>query len=452
VRVTSFDPIPLPPYPPREVGDGLLLRSATVEDAEPLAAFNSMVHGGPPEIPDVQAAIWTRDLLRGDHPTSPVSDNAIIEEVKTGRIVSSCLLISQRWTLGGIPIEVGRPELVGTHPDFRGRGLIGTLFDVIHRRSEERGQLMQGLTGIPNFYRRFGYEPALIVSPPRTGFPTSIEELPEGAEEPFRFRPVTEDDLSFLVAMYERANRRSLIATVRDEALWRYELTARDPGSDYVHDVFVIESIAGVRSGFVSHLNKLQGGDLYGNLMAVDEGVSWTDVTSPVLRFLRSRGEALAARDGQQLRSLGFDLTPAHPFLRLAASQLPRERRAFSWDVRVPDVPKFLRQIRPVLEERLAESDFAGYTGQLPITFYRSGLRIEFIKGRLEAIEPWLPDPVWQTEAAFPGHSFLYLLFGSRSLQQLESAFPDCRIRSDLTRVLIETLFPVSPSVIWPIG
>jgi hypothetical protein len=86
------------------------------------------------------------------------------------------------------------------------------------------------------------------------------------------------------------------------------------------------------------------------------------------------------------------------------------------------------------------------------MTFYRSGLRLGLVEGRLAVIEPWLPAPVWQAKAAFPGQAFFYLLFGSRSLDQLETAFPDCRIRSDLTRVLIETLFPVLPSVVWPVG
>jgi hypothetical protein len=43
-------------------------------------------------------------------------------------------------------------------------------------------------------------------------------------------------------------------------------------------------------------------------------------------------------------------------------------------------------------------------------------------------------------------------LFGAQSLTEVEAAFPDCRIRSDLARVLIETLFPRTDSVIWPIG
>jgi hypothetical protein len=196
----------------------------------------------------------------------------------------------------------------------------------------------------------------------------------------------------------------------------------------------------------------MRGGALYANLVEVEEGVAWNEVTGPVLRFLRAAGEAIAGRDGERLRSIGFDLPPAHPFLRLASSQLSPGGMPFAWDVRVPDLLAFLRRVSPVLERRLEASDFAGYTGDLPMTFYRSGLRLGFVKGRLESIEPWLPEPVWQTEAAFPGQSFLYLLFGSRSLEQLEIAFPDCRIRSDLTRVLIETLFAVSPSMIWPIG
>ena len=34
-------------------------------------------------------------------------------------------------------------------------------FDVIHAVSAQRGELMQGITGIPWYYRQFGYEMAL---------------------------------------------------------------------------------------------------------------------------------------------------------------------------------------------------------------------------------------------------------------------------------------------------
>lgn len=449
---SSPGPRPLPPYEPRSLGDGLLLRSATRADAEALAEFNAMVHGGPPEIPDAQAATWTRDLLRGDHPTSPVSDHVVAQEEATGRIVSSCLLISQTWRYAGIAVGVGRPELVGTHPSYRGRGLIGKLFEVIHRRSEERGHLMQGLTGIPNFYRRFGYEPALIGPSARLAYPTSIDDVPDNREEQLRFRPVTPRDLRFVVEMYERSACRSLVAAMRDEALWQYELTGRDRGSDYVHDVFVVESHDGIPAGVVAHLNKLHRGGLYANLVELRDEGPWHEAVGPILRFLLAEGERIGSETGERFRALGFDLVPGHPMLRLGASQLPGVDRPFAWDVRVADLGRFLRRVAPALEERLARSILAGYTGELRTSSYRSGLRLGFVRGRLASVEPWLPEVVWQAEAAFPGNAFLYLLFGSRSLDELEAAFPDCRVRSDLTRVLLETLFPAAPSVIWPIG
>jgi hypothetical protein len=52
-------------------------------------------------------------------------------------------------------------------------------------------------------------------------------------------------------------------------------------------------------------------------------------------------------------------------------------------------------------------------------------------------------------DAWFPDHSFLQLLFGYRSLGELEHAFPDCAARDPATRVLLEGLFPKRPSYTW---
>ena len=51
---------------PRDLGDGLVLRYATLSDAEPLAQFNGWTHGR--NSFDQQAAAWTRDLCSESHP------------------------------------------------------------------------------------------------------------------------------------------------------------------------------------------------------------------------------------------------------------------------------------------------------------------------------------------------------------------------------------------------
>src|SRR4030095_6565200 len=82
-------------------------------------------------------------------------------------IVSSMLLVSQSWAYGGVPIPVGQTELGGTRPEYRGRGLVRTQFEVLHEWSARRGELLQVIAGVPWFYRQFGYEMAL----PRGGGP-----------------------------------------------------------------------------------------------------------------------------------------------------------------------------------------------------------------------------------------------------------------------------------------
>ena len=58
--------------------DDLILRRSTSADAEKLAAFNAWIHSDTDE-PDTRVAAWTRDLLRGDHPTFAPDDCTIVE-------------------------------------------------------------------------------------------------------------------------------------------------------------------------------------------------------------------------------------------------------------------------------------------------------------------------------------------------------------------------------------
>ena len=100
-------------------------------------------------------------------------------------------LIPQTWTYEGIPFGVGRSELVGTLPEFRKRGLVRMQYEEIHKWSAERGQMVQAITGIPYFYRKFGYEMALDLSGGRFGYEAHVPKLKDGETEPYRLRPAT---------------------------------------------------------------------------------------------------------------------------------------------------------------------------------------------------------------------------------------------------------------------
>ena len=84
---------------------------------------------------------------------------------------------------------MGRPELVGTDPDYRRQGLIRAQFEVLHQWSAERGELALGITGIPWYYRQFGYEMCLLRGGGRAGYRPQAPTLPAGAAEPYQVRP-----------------------------------------------------------------------------------------------------------------------------------------------------------------------------------------------------------------------------------------------------------------------
>ncbi len=55
-------------------------------------------------------------------------------------------------------------------------------------------------------------------------------------------------------------------------------------------------------------------------------------------------------------------------------------------------------------------------------------------------------------QPAFPGLTFLQVLFGHRSLDELRVIFADCWTDGDDARTLLEILFPKQASNFWPVA
>ena len=447
----------------RDLGGGLILRRATGEDAQAVAAFNARVHHSSGDFdqrePHRGIAAGTRDLMSGDHPTCEASDFTVVEDTRTGSVVSSTCLIGQRFSYEGMEFDAGLPELVGTHPDYRRRGLIREQFEVLHRWSEDRGHLMQAIGGIPHYYRRFGYEMAVYMG---EGTRIHVQDVPgrpanadEGKSSPrsYRLRHAASTDARFLSDLHRRGRGRYLLTSSRDEVLWRYEVAGRDPESDESLEVKIIEDAEGKSSGYVCHGRDLRNGALrvYGYELA--DGVSWLEVTPLVLRELAEIGHKRVSGE-KELASVTFVLGEHHP-LHEAIPEPPLYRLDrhdhYSFYVRVPDLPRFLRHIAPVLEKRLAASVASGHTGKLEVSFYGSGLRLELERGRLSKVVNWSPTVEETGDAAFPDLTFLQLLFGYRSLEGLDRAFADCSPGEGDARVLLNALFPRRPSDLWPV-
>jgi len=439
---------------PQSLGDGLILRLATQTDTQALADFNARILVDVDEPPE-PVSIWTRDLMSGRNPATSAADFAVVEDTRTTRIVSTACLIPQTWAYEDIPFPAGRPELIGTEPAYRRRGLARAALEAIHALSAAYGHKVQGITGIPWFYRQFGYEYALPLGGWRDLNVNDVPALEKDTTEPYQVRRAAEEDIPTLMRLYERMCAGKLVTTLIDEVHWRYDLTGHSPGSDREYRAHCILDNEGHVVGYYSTPPRLWGSRFGVWEIGVEAGVSLRSVLPSVLRALKAQGEALAEAGPEktQLAAIRLALGLEHPAYQALSTKLGPAQRPYGWYIRVPDVPGFIRHIAPVLERRLVDSVMSGYTGELNITFYQDGLRLVFEKGKLVQVTEWrAPETnIRWNGAGFPPLVFLKLLFGYRSLEELSDAFPDCRAWEEPT-LLLNALFPKKASWVLPLG
>lgn len=436
----------------KDLGDGLLLRWGRPEDVEAVATFNVTQHSDDPEEPDAWLADWTRDLMDGEHPSTNAADFTVVIDTKNeNKLVSTCCLISATWTYDGIPFGCGRPELISTDPDYRRRGLIRQQMDMLHAKSSARGELVQAITGIPWFYRQFGYEMTVEHFGGRSfqwlrlGNKWSTKE-----KELYRVRPATEDDIPTLQELYDVHRVPGLLKVERSAALWRFNgFTAARESSESWH-LFMVETTVGETAAYIElrqwgHWFALRELSVYPQFALREVGLF-------LLNWFKAEAARRSANRKQPITHANLFFGSQHPIYDALDSYLNKPSKPYAWYIRVADVAAFLQHIRPVLEARLAASTMSGYSGKLRLNFYRSQLALVFEAGKLTAVSPYQAKEYSDADALFPEYTFYHILFGHRSLAEVNAIWPDCYAKNGETAVLIDILFPKRPSYLRALG
>lgn len=423
--------------------ENLQLRRATAADVDRLSAFNGIVHGRPNQ-PSRTIAARSRSWLDGSHPVVRPADWTVVEDLTTGEIVSTCALYAQQWNYTGISFGVGQIEFVGTDPAYRRLGLVRAQFDALHAESARRGHLLQVITGIPYFYRQFGYELALSYGGGRRGEAQPLAGSATDEPAAYQIRPATVADLLLIAELDQVGQRRSLLNAERDAALWRLELDGRGEFNIFRRTLAMIETADGKAIGFLAHQPPTDRTSLWLYRCELAEGSNWLAVAPVLWRHWSGLNPTI--------HQIGCWLGESHPLYQALPQVLAQIEPADAFYIRIPDLAAFLRRIAPVLEDRLAHSIAVGFAGDVRLNFYRCGLLLRWDNGRLAEVNPWQAPTVEQVSLSFPDLTFTQLLLGYRSFADLQVAFADCLAHDETARVLVDILFPQSPSQVWSLG
>lgn len=424
--------------------DGLILRTLSegvASDRDRLPDFYASINTeGESDRVKEGMRLWTRSLIDG-HPTvTPDDVFVVVDPTKDNLLVSATLLIPQVWRYENLRMPVGRPELVATHWEYRGRGLVRSVFEAIHARSDSLGHLVQGITGIPHFYRQFGYTMAVELDDHAYYSLYALPPRPEGTAPAFLLRAATRDDIPTILAYNDYHARGRLLSDAYQPDQIEHEIMGRTRGY-YPHtEYLMIVNTDGQPVGYLVLIDSLRD---------PHELRCLAYVVGPESSYLATFQDAMyGVRDWAQERYGRVPETVMfYPGIHEAVDRLIDRsyaghlgRREYGWYLRVPDMAAFLRHITPVLEQRLEGTGAHRYTGSLRIGFANlRGLELTFDAGRITGITNITGKDGYDAE--FPWHTFLNVVFGWRTADEMIAVLPDVWTNGKAS-VLLNALFP----------
>jgi hypothetical protein len=337
--------------------------------------------------------------------------------------------------------------LVGTLPEYRRRGLVRALFAAVHERSAALGHQLLGITGIPYFYRQFGYTMAIDLGI-HASFPLYLLPEPKADKQPkFTLRPATVEDIGDLSAWYETMARGRLLTELRSAEQWHYELTGRRPGSLHARAYLVIVNAEGEGVGYIELIATRFHPQIHlCHSYVVGDQSSYVETFDDVMAAVKQWTKATYGESQALLLFFpGIHESLEYLVERTLGGMVRRPPE--KWYLRVPDPVAFLRHIQPVLERRLVGSGANRYSGELKVGFYdRTGLYLKFERGRIIEVAALEGDQDYTI--SFPYEFFWNMVFGDLSLEEIHTAIPDVWTGGKRA-VLLKALFPKKGSWLW---
>jgi len=386
---------------------------------------------------ELMQKIWGKDAgvdklakkLIDCHPKMTLNDFYIIKE--KGRMVSTINLIPATWSIDGVRLKVAEMGLVGTLPEYRGRGLIRKLVNEYHRDVQKQEYDIAVIEGIPYFYRQFGYEYAI---PLLEETKIRIDQIPEFGTK-IKIRSFAQSDVPKAKRLLEKSQTKYHVRSIRDEAIWKMQQRTNIASDPEPFQSYAVEE----RGQLVAYFRMRE--------MQKEKQLLLTEITEvdhieaqAVLGFLKKYGKQ------HKLEKLSANISYEEPFSHYmesigAVKSIP----TYAWQIRITDYLKIFWKLKPVLEHRLADSMYRRLTETLDFNFRELTIQVIVKDGRITDIKK-IDKSKWSPIGLNP-LAFIQLVTGYKNRQQLEEAVPDVRIALSY-RYLIDILFPKMSSFI----
>jgi predicted acetyltransferase len=362
------------------------------------------------------------------HPAMTLKDFLVIKH--HGKIVACLNIIPSKWSIGGIELKVSELGCVATMPEYRHQGLQKWLHDEYHKQLLEQQYDLSAIEGIPYFYRQFGYE---YVLPLLEQTVIRLEKLPDYRVS-HEIRPFSSRDISRADQLLRKTQEKFYVHSVRDEGVWKMQQETRMV-AEYEFEGYAVEVKEGMIAYFRTSYNTEEKQLLLREITDVDQACARS-----ILGFLKDVGAQ------HSLETLAATISCQESFTEhMVAVGGTKSARPYAWQLRIMDYVKLFSKMKPLFEQRLAQSTYRDLTETVNFNFYRFTIQMTLEDGVITNVR-YLDTGEERAIRSSP-LVFTQLLFGFRSREELETIYPDFTIRPS-HKYLVDVLLPKMPSYI----
>jgi len=393
------------------------IREGTKADVPAAVVFLSRMH-------NPAKKSWFELLANGRHPSTDISNFIIAKD--TEKIVA--LAIYQPWSYSycGHILKGVRIEEAFCEHEYRNQGIVNDIFSKIADLAAGKGGLFElayGQDALYGLYSHLGY--TYGVPDEEDGFVYLIQD--ESTSGAFRIEEASNNDIPFMAKLYQKNLGRNLLAQAIGCKEIDYMKNAYAGTGMYECKFYLVKSSKGEACGFF--LSQTSGKRIY--MMELDDTCSYFQVRPYMSAFYRQHG----------LDRIALKLGAAHPIYTVFKGCLHLREYSELGYVKVYDLSKFLMCIADILNERLANSPYAFFSGTFTMAMHNADevLQFAFADGKLTDVSPASKHT---GEVNIERDRFIKLLFGRVSPQEMEEEKWLYYFDNDDYRNIFAILFP----------
>ncbi len=404
---------------PLDENQTLKIAKITEVEVKRIGEFNKKVFGN-----KIQEFV-ERVILR--HPRKEKCVWFYIEENKTKEIISSLALLPAEWIMEGSVLPYCELGFVGTLEEYRGQGLIETIYEYYKQVVDNQEFIFSALRGVPFFYRRLNYEFAL---PLDNLFSLPLSLVPTDHLDHLIIRKASEEDLPFIAQEYEKITKNLCIATKFNREIFQF----RNMNAEFNENKF---------SAFMLEDKEKQGAYFTVGIPIERKGmgIMQTSAQTPshMIRILQFVKQACDEKDLQEILYCGNEKSSFGQYIVSLGGVFDQR---WAWQVHIPDLKRFFQGIQTVLEKRISQSTFNRMTQTVKISNYHETVELVFVEGKItkiDVIKGYLDRK--ECDVSIPGGILTKLLLSDRTVKEISHIVKDAFVKQDSAK-LIDVLFP----------